>query len=360
MSAAHPLVVTGLTMLSPAGDSTEQSCATIRAGLSGMSEHAYYGALPVDAEWEDEEPLRTAPVPSVDPYLDGPERLLELCLPPLRALVEQRRLRRRDLPSTALLLSLPQLDAATAQWGLAAGFAEELCERAGLEGFASIAVDQSGHSSMFAALREAASQLRAQKVTRCLLLGVDSYLSEDRLEMLDQGYRLKSDRAVDGFIPGEAAVALTVELHDPRRPPDAPPWAQLGEPGLAREIETMASEKASTGRGLGEALSAALAARPADEAQRWVLCDLNGESYRAFEWGVVQSRMAGRFGELFTLAHPAESVGDVGAATGGVLIACAARAFARGYAPASRALAFTSSEQGLRAALIIEPPPRGN
>jgi 3-oxoacyl-[acyl-carrier-protein] synthase-1 len=360
MSALHPLAVTGLTLLTPAGDSVEQSCATIRAGLSGMSEHAYYDALPVDPEWEEEEPLRAAPVPTIEPTLDGPERLLELCLPPLRALVEKNGLRRRDLPSTALLLSLPQPDAATSTWGLASSFVAELGERAGLEGFASIAVDQSGHASMFAALREAASLLRSEKVTRCLLLGVDSYLSEDRLDLLDQAYRLKSSRAVDGFIPGEAAVAMMVELHDPRRPPASPPWALLSDPGLAVEPETIASEKASTGRGLGEALRAALASRPADEAVRWVLCDLNGESYRAFEWGVVQTRMASRFGAIASLNHPAESIGDVGAATGGVLIACAARAFARGYAPGRSALCFTSSEQGLRGALLVDPPPRGN
>lgn len=360
MSAGKQLAVTGIAMLSPAGDSVEQSCATIRAGLSGMSEHGYFDARSVDPEWEEAEPLRAAPVPTVDPTLDGPERLLELCLPPLRALVEQRRLRRRDLPSTALLLSLPQLDAATSTWGLAQGFADELCARAGLEGFASIAVDQSGHASMFAALRSAGSLLRAATVSRCLLLGVDSYLSEDRLEQLDEGYRLKSERAVDGFIPGEAAAAMMVELHDPRRPSESPPWALLAEPGLAMEPETIASEKASTGRGLGEAVSAALASRPPDEAVRWVLCDLNGESYRAFEWGVVQSRLASRFGAIANLDHPAESIGDVGAASGGVLIACAARAFARGYAPSPRALAFTSSEQGLRGALLIEPPPRGD
>jgi 3-oxoacyl-[acyl-carrier-protein] synthase-1 len=356
VSPRPALAVTGLTMLSPAGDTLEQSCATIRAGLSAMSEHAYYGALPVDPEWEEEEPLRCAPVPTVDPYLDGPERLLELALPPLRALVQRTRLRRRELASTALLLSLPAPDAAVASWGLGSGFSDELCARAGLEGFASIAADQSGHASMFAALREASSLLRAEKVSRCLLLGVDSYLSEDRMEMLDRGYRLKSDRAADGLIPGEAAVAMIVELDDPRRPPELPPFALLAEPALAMEPETLLGEKSSTGRGLGEALRGALASRPPGEAQRWVLCDLNGESYRAFEWGVCVTRLPEQLSDLASLTHPAECVGDVGAATGGVLVACAARAFARGYAPAPRALAFTSSEQGLRAALLVEPP----
>ncbi|MFO0757407.1 MAG: hypothetical protein U0359_13000 [Byssovorax sp.] len=352
----HPLAVTGLAMLSPAGDSLEQSCATIRAGLSAMSEHAYYGAIPPDPEWDEEEPLRSAAVPTVDPYVDGPERLLDLCLPPLRTLVQRSRLRRRELASTALLLSLPAPDAAVSSWGLAQGFAAELCARAGLEGFASIAADQSGHASMFAAVREAAAQLRAEKVSRAILLGVDSYLSEDRLALLDQGYRLKSDRAVDGFIPGECGVAMLVELFDPRRPSERAPMAMLGEPGLGVETETIASEKSSTGRGLGEAVRLCLGAVPEAEPLRWVLCDLNGESYRAFEWGVVQGRLAARLGEALALQHPAENIGDVGAATGGVLIACAARAFARGYAPAKRALAFTGSEQGQRAALVIEPP----
>jgi 3-oxoacyl-[acyl-carrier-protein] synthase I len=83
-----------------------------------------------------------------------------------------------------------------------------------------------------------------------------------------------------------------------------------------------------------------------------VLCDLNGESYRAFEWGVVAARLGDR-GALERLVHPAVCLGDIGAATFGVLTTAVAAAFRRGYAAADEAIIWTSSDGPARAAARI-------
>jgi 3-oxoacyl-[acyl-carrier-protein] synthase-1 len=180
-----------------------------------------------------------------------------------------------------------------------------------------------------------------------VLLAVDSYHAFPRLKHLDAAYRLRTERCKDGFVPGEAAVAILLE------PPGGPrTQCLLGMPGTAREPASQLGELSSTGRGLQQAIEAALGSTRA----AWVLCDLNGESYRSFEWGIVRTRMAEAFASLERLVHPADCVGDVGSATGALLVACVAQAFARGYAPANDALLFAGADDGARAALVASRP----
>ena len=177
------------------------------------------------------------------------------------------------------------------------------------------------------------------------------------MEILDHAYRLKSARNVDGFCPGEAAVALLFEDARPRR--GVTRAAAISAIGLGTEPEPLRSDKVSTGTGLVQALRAAL---PVDRGPEFLLCDLNGESYRAFEWGVAQARLGARLEGLRRVVMPARSVGDVGAATGALLIATAAEAFARGWAPGEDALLFTGSDGPLRAAARVSrsTPPKTN
>jgi 3-oxoacyl-[acyl-carrier-protein] synthase-1 len=89
--------------------------------------------------------------------------------------------------------------------------------------------------------------------------------------------------------------------------------------------------------------------RPADV----VLCDLNGESYRATEWSYAMARTFRDGQAVPPLVHPADCLGDVGAATGGVLLALAAAAMKKGLAPWKTALVWCSSDNGERAACAV-------
>jgi 3-oxoacyl-[acyl-carrier-protein] synthase-1 len=343
------LAVTGLAVMSPLGHDAEQTCAAIRAGINGVGEHPYFNVETPDPEWDEAERLLAGLVPGIDPWLGGRERLVELALPTLRSLCERARLLRAELGRTALLLSLPQPDEAVRAWQLDASLAEELCLRAGLRPFAPSRVDQSGHASMLRMLGEAAALLDAGEADRCIVLGVDSYHDEQRLAVLDRTYRLRSARCKDGFLPGEAAIALLVES---AASPARSSLIDLGRPTFGVEPRTLRGDLSSTGTGLCQVIAGALGERGA----RWVLCDLNGESYRSFEWGLARTRLPERFAATFRLVHPADCVGDVGAASGGLLVACAAQAFARAYAPAESALVWASSDEGLRAAMLVNAP----
>lgn len=344
MAALRPFAVTGASALTAAGG-LEQTCAAVRASIVRLREHAYYRTLARDPEWGEQRPLLAASVDLVPPALGGPERLHRMLIPVLDDLAGSAVMRRTDTLEGALLLALPAPDPAVERWSLGASFAADLGRRTGLSWKRTV-VSESGHAGVFELLATASELLDRGEVGACVLAAVDSYLSPDRMEHLDRAYRLQSRRAVDGFFPGEGAVALLLE----RRGGERPAAGVVAAVGLGREPAPSGSERHSTGAGLGEALRAVV---PAGGAP-WVLCDLNGESYRAFEWGIARTRLGERLGPLRRLVHPATSLGDLGAATGGVLLVLALAAFRRGYAPASGATVWAASEGPLRGAARIE------
>ncbi len=123
------------------------------------------------------------------------------------------------------------------------------------------------------------------------------------------------------MIPGEAAVALALEKHsaDGRRPAlGGPALATLAATGAGDETQLRGGEAECSGAGLAQALRLALAG--AGVAPRWVICDLDGDAYRAVEWGIVRTRLARELGEIARFTHAADCLGDVGAASGGLAV----------------------------------------
>ena len=346
----RPMTLTATAARTAVGGGAAQTATSIRAGLARLGAHPTYEARRRDPEWENPEPLNVAAAPGIDPALRGAERLHALLIPVLTDLVKTASFQRRDVGQCALLVALPTPDAAVVSWRLGETFLAELARRTGL-GFKSMRQSLSGHAAGVELLAEASALLSSGEAQSCIVAGVDSYLGADRLALLDEGYRLKSPRNVDGFCPGEAAAGLLFE--DSRQRRSGAPRATIAAIGLGLEPEPMQSDKVSTGAGLCEALRGAL---PAEKSPDFLLCDLNGESYRAFEWGVAQARLGARLEGLGRAVMPARSIGDVGAATGALLITVAAEAFARGWAPGEEALIFTASEGSLRGAARLVAP----
>jgi 3-oxoacyl-[acyl-carrier-protein] synthase-1 len=350
--AAAAVVAVGAT--SPLGFTWRQTCASVRAGLNRFGSHPWYEALTPDPEWDEADPLRCSMMPGWEEALDAPERLPELALEALRDVLAQVPLRRAELGTGAIALALPGGADLSGGAEAAQGILDGIVARAGLDGFARVEARSGGPDAFFAALGEAAERIRRGELAFCLVGAADTYLLDDRLDGLDGAWRLRSRRNPDGFIPGEAAVMLL--LASPRFLSAAglAPLCTVGAPALAREPETIAGDRASSGAGLAQAIAKATGGAPAPP---WVLCDLNGESYRAFEWGLVQARLAPRLDPVRRVQHPADCLGDVGAATGALLVACAAHAFARNAAPASSALVWASGDDGARVATIVAAPP---
>ncbi|HYO74293.1 MAG TPA: beta-ketoacyl synthase N-terminal-like domain-containing protein [Archangium sp.] len=295
-----------------------------------------------------------ATVPVGVPGMPLAERLLALLLQSMHELQANAKLSRLDFRSTHLFICLPGANAGRSVPGLSEAFAEQFLDQLCLE-VGSVTVLQEGRTSMISAVAQAAQRLRAGRCQYALLVGADSYLDSQTLRWLDDAWRLKSERNVDGFIPGECAALLLLELPRHAAMRKAPHLGLVTSLGNGIESCTLGSERRSTGSGLARAVEAAL--QGWDERRPfWTICDLNGESYRSQEWGVILTRMAGRIEKQQALWHPADCIGDVGVAAPGLHIAMACRAFARRAAKADAALVWCSSDDERRAACRIERP----
>jgi 3-oxoacyl-[acyl-carrier-protein] synthase I len=356
------LCVTAVEAVTPLGFDAEQSCAAVRAGVNRFAEHPFHVCLTADPENPVGEPLIASLLSELDPELLGRERLLALAVPTCKALLAKSGIKRADLAKGGLLLSLP--DAAPGSTDKdASALIADLCKRLGIPAFKVMKACRLGHTGMASSLQEASKLLAAGEVEFCLVAGLESHHEPERLERLDEKWRIKSERNADGYTPGEAAVALLLETAARAAARKAKPLGILSAFGFGKEARPFASELLSTGEGLSKALQPALSHPPqakptaADAGApggnpRWVLCDMNGESYRAAEWGIVLTRLGDKLDPV-VLTHPADCLGDVGAASGGILIAYALHAFHRGYAPAGDALIWNASDDGARSALLV-------
>jgi 3-oxoacyl-[acyl-carrier-protein] synthase-1 len=346
------LALTGCELLTSVGNDAPESCASLRAGINRMGEYPLYYPTGSDPGWNDDQPLQAAPIRGLSPELSLRQRMVELAARVLRQLPSRHGLRRAMLTRTALLVALPLPDRAVKSAQIAEKLVPDLLHACALPPFPVTRVSAGGHTAAFQLLVDSQEILDKGEADTVVLLAVDSYFSSERLQLLDEEWRLKSARNVDGFVPGEAAAALLLQSASSKHPAQ-PSQAILHAPGFADEQNPTNSDRQSTGRALSGAIDKALAGAAPGPCP-WVACDMNGESYRAYEWGLALSLLPDRLGHVTHLAHPADCIGDVGAATGALLIALACSGFLRGYAPSREALLWTASDARTRAALRIE------
>jgi 3-oxoacyl-[acyl-carrier-protein] synthase-1 len=164
-------------------------------------------------------------------------------------------------------------------------------------------------------------------------------------------------------MPGEAAAFFLVETLASVESRGAAIPATIEASATAIEPVTIEADGVCDATGLTSALRSTLTALP-DGGERigLVVGDLNGEPYRSEEYAYMVARAFGGDRAPFRLWHPADAIGDTGAASAALSIAVAARALHRGYARTDEALVFASSEGGLRGTALLRkhtPKPRG-
>ncbi len=346
MTDAGRLCVTGYGAVTAVGLTAVQAAASVRAGVSRFLEHPLAWSK-VDPPYVLEpEPLVCAPVATLDPWLREPDRVLNLALAPLQEVIVSARLARDDFAGAGLFLAVP------ADFGVDdAVFLHEFQRRAALRPLSPGRLLRHGPTGFYHALAAARAAVAGGACRAALVGGVDTHLGEATIRRLDEAGRLKSARNRDGFVPGEAAGWLWLEPRARAAQRGAPVRAAFHGWATAREEQPFTGERQSTGTGLTEALRAVIDA--AALAPQWVVCDLNGESYRGFEWGVARTRLGAQLDGLRELTHPADCWGDVGAAGPPLHAALACEAFRRRWAPAGRAHLFAGEDGGERGAAVL-------
>ena len=373
MSGKNPLAITGLGMVTPVGLSVAASCAAFRAGITrftpifgklidddrGQPVPVVGGRVPL--EWfhggpiEDEYPGHEAwklptPPPSHAYVTPGPARLAELALPAAAEAWSAARLADRAPRSIGLYLGVDEAEDGRV-------VIDALRKLLGVT-FAVERVDALGRASGLAAFHRASRHLREGRVEVALVGGVDSWVRAEAIEQLIASGRLRDDDHPQGIIPGEAAAFLVLEAVPPS---GVKTLAWLAGSGVAEE-PTAGTEDACEGVGLTQALRKARAGADVKSFPR-VICDLNGDRYRAMEWAyslvralpdLKQDKQSEPWGpEETDRWHPAEYIGDSGAASGIINVAWAVTAMHKGYALIDHALIWGGSQGRLRAAAFL-------
>ena len=184
-----------------------------------------------------------------------------------------------------------------------------------------------------------------------LVAGVDSLLNAHTLAAFDAADRLLTSQNTNGFIPGEGAAAVLLGA------PLASEQPQLLCIGLGFGVEpstVLAEGIPLRAEGLTTALRAAL-----DEAGcglenfDYRLTDISGEQYYFKEAALLLSRTYRVRKERFALKHPADCVGECGAATGPLLLASALAAARKGYGDGPNVLCHLGNDGGQRAVMLL-------
>ena len=214
----------------------------------------------------------------------------------------------------------------------------------------------SGRSAAIEAIQLAYDYLHQSDAPYVLIGGSDTYHSDALINKLDLDGRLLSSGNSDGFAPGEAAAFILLTRRTELGQVHNGHIVGIHKPAVTTETGHICSDKAYHGDGLSNAFRLALEnskSDDADESIRYIYSSMNGESYWSRELGVACIRNSIAMRKELTIIHPADCYGDVGAATGALLVALAADNLYNN--PQNRRhLVYCSSDTEKRSAVIVE------
>ncbi|RKH15028.1 hypothetical protein D7Y13_09950 [Corallococcus praedator] len=361
------IVITSLGMVSSVGRGVVATCAAIRAGIACAQPLTYFEVL--DEASQEMEFITGHPVRGLTEGFTIIGRWLRLARACVSDLLHQGALPDATHASfwrlTGLLVVTPYLN--DDRFGGDAGDApasKELVQLAYLQPLLealrlpieerNVDVLCQGPAGAIHSIHEARRWMETRGLERVLVIAADSYCDPLTLEWLAWYRRLKTPENPCGLMPGEAAAGFLLESSASAR--RRQPSMCFGIAGSAVRFEQshFFSQKPNAGVALTEALDEALlGAELKVPFAGSIVSDLNGENWRANEWGYARLRMERRLADRFHQVLPALSLGDTGAASGAGGVCVAARALARGYSRGEHILVVSSSERGHVGAMCL-------
>lgn len=214
------------------------------------------------------------------------------------------------------------------------------------------------HAEIVNLLQNAIASMQSEKLDRCIIGGIDSCVQPDFLISTATQGILKTSVNPVGVIPGEASAFFLVERLKDAQSHGVHIACLISNGSTCEEKEwNRLSEDLPKGIGLSQVIEV-LSSNFADPLQEigLIIADLNGDIYRAVDWGCALTRLQNRYRiDRLPVWSPADAFGEVGAATGSVAICMGGRALQRRYAPSGSILVWLSSDNGSKAAICLEP-----
>lgn len=351
-SPSNEPVIVGVGMMSAVGLTAPETAASVRSatmrfGETAIRDHRFQPFTLAEVPEEGLPPLADAV--SREAGLTARElRMLRLGTMPLHEALSA--LPTKEKPP-ALMLALPEMQPGHRVDGkrFLSLFAAQ--SGSGFDVERSAAVDE-GRAGALVALARAAQMVRTGQAAFALAGAIDTYRDLYVLGTLDIEERVKSAVHLDGFIPGEGAAFVLVASESAARAAQIPEMGRLTRLALGDEAGHMYSSEPYRGDGLAKTLAQLFGSGDVRGPVAEVFSSMNGENHWAKEWGVAFMRNRQAFLEDHGMHHPADCYGDVGSASGPMLVGLAALGIQGGYRR-SPSLVYCSSDGGARAALAL-------
>lgn len=343
----EPVHIVGYGACTAVGRTAWSSAAAVRAGISGSVLHPYM----IDTNGE---PMRAAIAPWLEIGLQGTERFASLIIPALDEAFSALPRRVASPARFALALATP-----SPRPGLPSNLAHSLLTRihdAFSATFGSAEAFEIGHAAGLVAVKAAFRRLSQGALDACIVAGVESWLEPKTLEWLEQCDQLHGAGRFNnawGFVPGEAGAALLLVREGAAHGLGLHPLATLLGVGEGHEPNRIKTETICIGEGLTQAFRTVLSVLPKGSTVSDIYCDMNGEPYRADEFGFTALRTKEYFASVSDFVAPADCWGDVSAAGGLLHLMLASAAARKDYSKGKYALVWASSELGERAAALV-------
>jgi 3-oxoacyl-[acyl-carrier-protein] synthase I len=336
--------VIGAGAQTPVGRSVLAAAAAVRSGISAFAEHPYMFD-------KDGEPMVVARADWLPARLPIQDRIVALAVgaaqQALRPIALQINTLSSGIATHIALCGDNHIDSVQR-----AKMIDRFAVETGLAPFVSnIETVAEGHAGGLLALATAVRQLRSGAAELCLIGGADSWLDARQLGAIDIAGYVHSPKNPWGFIPGEGAAFCLITTGAMAARLDVNVFGEVLAVATARETKLMGTKSICTGEGLTAALRGVL-----DHKLRvsHSYCDLNGETYRADEYGFAVCRTSEFFENAGNFTAAAECWGDVGAASGSLALILPIAGWLRGHANDSVNLAWSSSARfSLRAAALL-------
>lgn len=333
-----PIAVQACGMVSAIGLSAAASCAAIRCALDNFRETRFMdqgGEWIQGAEVELEQPWRGLPklirmaARAIDDCLDG-QTLNIQTVPVILCVAEKSRQGRLEMLEANLM----------------AGLQNHL----GIRFHADSEVIVQGRVSGALALARAQEMIYQHAYSHCLVVGVDSLLSASTLKGYEASNRLLTSQYSNGFIPGEGASAVLLA----RPTPNPKQLVCLGM-GTGREDAPIGSDQPLRANGLFQAIKAAQKASGLNIADMdFRIADVNGEQYYFKEASLAYTRTIRTLKEEFDIWHPADCIGEIGAAAVPSMLAVLKAACEKDYSLGNRIMVQSGSDDGQRSVMFFQ------
>jgi 3-oxoacyl-[acyl-carrier-protein] synthase-1 len=326
-------------MVTAVGLNAPASCAAIRCGLNNFAETRFMDSA---GEW-----IVGSQVP-LEPPWRGRAKLVHLVVPAIRECLEQ--VMDRLPEEVPLFLCVAEKERPGRLDGLEDLLLEEVQTALGIRFHGASAVIAAGRVGGVEGINQARTAIYGRNLPLAIIAGVDTYLVSTTLGEFEKRDRILTGKNSNGFIPGEAGAAVLIGPESHKTDRDL----LISGIGFGEEKATIDSEEPLRADGLVQAIKQALAeAKLSLGDVDYRITSVNGEQYWFKEAALALTRILRERKEEFDIWHAADCIGEVGAAIVPCTLGIALAASRKQYAPGKRALCHFSSDNGTRAAVVL-------